>query len=89
MNVLDILTLLAYVALNMDIVFQILRVLKTKSSHDLSLIGLFIRFMAILVLLFKFITLIDMPLIIGQGLLTFTFGIYLFLGFYYVKRRRR
>jgi hypothetical protein len=38
-NSLDIFTVLSYIGLNIDIIFQIRRVYKTKSSRDLSLFG--------------------------------------------------
>jgi hypothetical protein len=34
MTILDLLTLLSYIALNVDILFQIQRIYQTKSSRD-------------------------------------------------------
>ena len=73
MALLDLLTLLSYVALNVDIMFQIRRICRTKSSRDLSLFGMSVRYAAILIILFKFISLSDVPLILGQGLIVLTF----------------
>lgn len=88
MPLLDILTILSYVALNIDIIFQILRIWRTKSSNDISLIGLTIRYVAVLVILFKFMSLSDLPLIIGQSLITVTITLYLLLAISYRMRRR-
>lgn len=87
MNLLDIFTIISYIALNVDIVFQIHRVYKTKSSRDLSLIGLSIRYVAILIILIKFISLDDLPLIIGQGLIAVTFTTYFIFAFYYFSNQ--
>ena len=87
MTPLDLLTVLSYIALNVDILFQIERIHKTKSSRDLSLIGMSIRYAAILVILIKFISLSDLPLIIGQALILLTYTTYLALAVYYLENR--
>jgi len=87
MTLLDLLTLLSYVALNVDILFQIRRIHQTKSSQDLSLAGMSIRYMAILIILTKFIDLSDLPLIIGQGLILLTYTTYFALALYYFPNR--
>ena len=87
MSLLDILTLLSYIALNADILFQIRRIYTTQSSHDLSLLGMSIRYAAILVILVKFVSLSDLPLIIGQGLITVTFTAYFSLAVYYFLKK--
>ena len=86
MTVLDLLTLLSYIALNVDIVFQIKRIYQTKSSRDLSLTGMSIRYAAILIIMIKFMNLSDAPLIIGQGLIVLTFSIYFALALYYFAK---
>ena len=83
MTLLDLLTLLSYIALNVDILLQIKRIFGTKSSRDLSLVGLSIRYAAILIILIKFISISDLPLIIGQGLIALTFTTYLALAVYF------
>jgi len=83
MSLLDLLTLLSYIALNVDILFQIRRIYYTKSSRDLSLFGMSVRYAAILIILFKFISLSDKPLIVGQGLIVLTFTTYFALAIYY------
>ncbi len=87
MALLDFLTLLSYIALNVDIVFQTRRIYRTKSSRDLSLFGMSVRYAAILIILFKFISLSDLPLIIGQGLIVLTFTTYFALALYYFANR--
>jgi len=89
MNTLDILTIASYLALNIDIVLQILRIYKTKSSRDISLTGLTIRYVSILVILYKFVSLGDLPLIIGQGFITITFSMYAALATLYFLRVSR
>lgn len=89
MALLDLLTLFSYVALNVDIVLQIKRIYYTKSSRDLSLFGMSVRYAAILIILIKFISISDLPLIIGQGLIVLTFTTYLVLALYYSANRNR
>ena len=89
MNFLDWLTLISYIALNADILFQIRRIYHTKSSRDLSLLGMTIRYAAILIILIKFISLNDTPLIIGQGLIAITFTAYFALVIMYFKHSKR
>lgn len=89
MNVLDFLTLLSYVALNIDIVLQIKRIYTTKSSEDLSLPGMTIRYLAILTLLIKLLGIGDITLIIGQGLIIVTFTIYFILALVYFRNRKK
>ncbi|MGD8422402.1 MAG: hypothetical protein PVJ46_12065 [Methyloceanibacter sp.] len=89
MALLDVLTLLSYIALNVDILFQIRRIYHTKSSRDLSLFGMSVRYAAILIILIKFITLSDVPLIIGQGLIVLTFTTYFALALYYFVARKQ
>jgi hypothetical protein len=87
MTVLDLLTVLSYIALNVDIIFQIGRIHKIKSSRDLSLVGMSIRYAAIFIILIKFVSLSDLPLIIGQGLILLTYTTYLALVVYYIANR--
>lgn len=89
MTFLDWLTLSSYLALNVDILFQIRRVYRTKSSEDLSLVGMTVRYVAIIIILVKFISLSDMPLIIGQGLIALTFTTYFVLACVYFLRKKR
>lgn len=89
MNLLDFLTIISYIALNVDILFQIKQIYKTKSSKDLSLIGLTVRYVAILVILIKFISISDITLIIGQGLMVVTFTTYFILAGYYFSNREK
>ncbi len=89
MDILDIFTILSYIGLNVDIIFQIRRIYKTKSSKDISLFGLSIRYGAIIVILLKFITTSDISLIIGQSLILTTFTAYFVLAFsYFVKEKK-
>lgn len=85
---LDWLTFLSYAALNVDILFQIRRIYHTKSSRDLSLAGMTIRYVAILIILIKFISIDDYPLILGQTLIVVTFSIYFVLAISYLRYRQ-
>lgn len=86
MNLLDILTIASYIALNVDVIFQIGKIHETKSCEDVSLIGLSIRYAAILIILIKFVTLSELPLILGQVLLTVTFTLYFALAIHYFAK---
>jgi uncharacterized protein with PQ loop repeat len=89
MKILDWLTLLSYIALNVDVVLQIRRIHRTKSSKDLSLLGMIIRYVAIVVILIKFVSLNDAPLIIGQGLIALTFTVYFIYAVLYFRHRKK
>lgn len=88
MNLLDIATLFSYIALNVDILLQIHQIVVTRSSHDLSLLGLSIRYAAILVIFVKFWSLGEWPLIVGQGLIMVTFTLYLALAVTYLRQEK-
>lgn len=82
------LTVVSYIALNIDVVLQALRIYRTKSSKDLSILGMTIRFLAIIIILIKFISLSSLSLVIGQGLIAITFSIYLILAILYFRHRK-
>ena len=83
MSILNTITLISYLALVTDVLFQIGKVYKTKSSKDLSLLGMSIRYVAILIIFIKFFSLSDLPLILGQGLIGAAFTAYFILAVYY------
>jgi uncharacterized protein with PQ loop repeat len=89
MNFLDWLTLAAYAAVNIDMVLQAKRIYRTKSSKDLSLVGMTIRYAAIIIVLFKFISLSSLSLIVGQSLTTLTFTVYFVLAVSYFRHRKK
>jgi len=88
MDVLDWLTLLSYIALNIDIVLQIKRIYRRKSSEDLSLLGMTIRYVAIIIIVIKFVAIRDIALIIGQCIAVVTFGTYFTLALVYFRHRK-
>lgn len=88
MDFLDWVTLMSYIALNIDIIFEMRRIYHTKSSRDLSITGMTIRFIAIMVILIKFISLGETSLIVGQGLIVFTFTTYFALAIMYFIHRK-
>lgn len=87
MNTIDLLTIISYIALVTDILFQVRQLYKTKASRDLSLLGMSIRYAAILVIFIKFFSLSDLPLMIGQGLIGLVFTAYFILAIYYRRAR--
>lgn len=86
MTLLNILTFTSYLALTADVLFQIHCVYKNKSADDVSIAGLGIRYTAILIILYKFYTLGEWPLLFGQMLLAIFFTLYLSLVIVYFKR---
>ncbi|HSW98497.1 MAG TPA: hypothetical protein VLF71_01535 [Candidatus Saccharimonadales bacterium] len=88
MDILDWLTLLSYIALNIDIVLQIRRIYRRKSSEDLSLAGMTIRYAAIIIIIIKFAALGDVSLIIGQSIAVVTFGTYFAMALIYFRHRK-
>ncbi len=88
MAILDLFTILSYIGLNIDIIFQIRRIYTTKSSRDISLVGLSVRYVAILIILIKFVSISDIALVIGQALILVTFTSYFALAiFYFLKSK--
>jgi uncharacterized protein with PQ loop repeat len=85
MTFLDIITFASYIALTADVLFQIHSIHHSKSAEDISLIGLSIRYLAIVIILYKFFTLADWSLFFGQVLLTVVFTLYMVLAVYYFR----
>ena len=83
MTILDLLTLLSFIALGVAIVLQMKRIYRTKSSHDRSLVGMGIRYAANAIILIKVIQISDPMLSLGQGLIVLTYTAYFALAFYY------
>jgi len=79
MNYLDIATFFSLVALNIDIVLQNLRVFRRKSSKDISIMGVIVRYIAIFVILLKYLSLNDQVLRIGQMVIAANVTVYLVL----------
>jgi len=78
-------TIIAFFALTIDLILQIIHIYKRKSSKDLSLKGCLIRLIAGLILLIKFIATNDIYLTIGQGVFVFSYIIYFIMLIYYRK----
>jgi len=89
MNLLDLLTLLSFIGLNIDVLLQARKIREVKSSEDISITGLMIRFVAIIIILYKLIRVGDLALILGQALLVITFTSYMVLVFSYLPKRRK
>lgn len=89
MNLLDLLTLLSFIGLNIDILLQAHKIRQVKSSEDISITGLMIRFVSIFVILYKLLCVGDIALILGQGLLVITFTSYMVLVFSYLPKKKQ
>lgn len=76
---LDYGTLVAFGAIAIDLVFQIHRVWKRKSSRDISLFGYTVRFIAAFILLSKYASLSDEYLITGQMIVVVLHTVYFWL----------
>lgn len=87
MNTVDSLTIVSLVAINIDILLQNIRVFQRKSSLDISLLGTTIRYLAIIILLAKYLTIHDTVLIIGQTVILVNVGAYTYLVVRYRKGR--
>ena len=87
MAILDLLTLISFIALGVAIVLQMRRIYRTKSSHDLSIVGLSIRYVANSVILIKVIQISDRPDVdLMSGVTRFNFTAYLAIAFYYREK---
>ena len=72
-------TVLAYIALSVDVIFQIHKIWVRKSSADVSIPGVVIRTTAIGVFLVKFTLLKDMIIIAGQSVFLLLMAVYIVL----------
>ena len=72
-------TLIAFLSFLIDNIIQINHIYKRKSSKDISIGGVLMRFAAALILLTKYVSIKDEYLIMGQSLFTITFAIYFIL----------
>lgn len=79
MNYLDLATMISLAALNVDIVLQNIRVFRRKSSRDVSLMGVIVRYIAIFVILMKYLSLNDWVLCMGQMVIAANVTVYLVL----------
>lgn len=79
MNWIDLLTYLAYMALVADMIIQSLRILRRRSSADISIAGTSIRGVAILIILYKLIRVNDVPILIGHLMTVVAFILYITL----------
>lgn len=79
MHFVDLAALFSLLALNVDIALQKRRVFLRRSSRDISIIGLLVRYAAIFVLLIKYVTLDDTILIAGQAIIALNVTLYVVL----------
>lgn len=81
-------TLLSYIAFSTDLLLQIARIYRRKSSSDVSWKGIVFRLSGSLIILIKFLTLKDTYLIVGQIIFTLTVVTYLVMAIYYRKPKK-
>lgn len=86
--ILNYTTLIAFIFFTVDLCFQIRRITVNRSATDISPIGLFIRFLASIVLLLKYIDVQDSFLIGGQILGTIAITTYFLLTLYYRSAKK-
>lgn len=89
MNLLDFLTLMSFIGLNIDVLLQAHKIRQVKSSEDISMSGLVVRFVAIFIILYKMLCVGDLALIVGQALLAITFTSYMILVFSYMPKTKK
>jgi hypothetical protein len=89
MNFIDWATFIAFIAFNVDLLFEIQKVMKTRDSKDVSLPGIFIRLSASTVLVLKFVYIKDDALIIGQGIFTAILLVYFVLLMKFKKKKKK
>lgn len=76
MTVIDYLTLVAYAALNIDVIAQTIHIFRRRSSLDISIYGVLLRFVAIAIIWLKLNQLGDIPVLIGHSFILITFVVY-------------
>ncbi|RJO59970.1 PQ-loop repeat-containing protein [candidate division WS5 bacterium] len=79
-------SILAYIAFSVDLLMQILKIHKRKSSDDVSPWGVGTRLVGSTALFVKFFTVQDPFLIIGQGLFSLTILAYLLTVVYFKSK---
>lgn len=85
--ILNYATIIAYIAFSLDVIFQIRRVYKRKSSLDVSWRGIGIRLIGSSVIFIKFLSVGDRALLIGQSIFVTVVVIYLIMAIYFSKLR--
>lgn len=79
---------LGYALFYVDLSFQIRRLLKTRSSRDVSTQGVAIRLAAAILFQLKYIAVADLPLIAGGLVYTILVAIYALLAFRYRNKSK-
>lgn len=88
MGAIDTLIIFSFIALNLDVLLQNIRVYKMHDSADVSRTGVILRLFAVSVLSFKFYMLDERLLFFGQSLLTVNVLVYLLLVIRYHFRKK-
>lgn len=89
MEIVNILVIISYIALNLDVLLQNYRVYQIRESVDISLTGVVMRLFAVAVLAFKFHLLSEWALYIGQTILAVNVAAYLLLVTRYRYKKKR
>lgn len=87
MSNIDIVVSLSFIFLNIDILLQNVKVYKRRSSQDIALPGTLIRYLAILIILYKYLTIKDSALIAGQLFILLNVSVYILLILKYRKKK--
>ena len=83
MTTIDYLTLAAYAALNIDVIAQTVHIFRRKSSLDISIYGVILRFVAITIIWLKLNQLGDISVLIGHSFVLITFTAYIIAIIYF------
>lgn len=89
MDVINILVVVSFVALNLDVLLQNYRLFEIRESVDISLSGVALRLLAVVILAAKFYMLDEGALFIGQTVLGLNVAVYLVLVTRYRYKKKR
>lgn len=89
MELINLLVVVSFVALNLDVLLQNYRLYQIRESVDISLSGVALRLFAVIILATKFYVLNENALFIGQSILSVNVSIYLILVTRYRYKKKR
>ena len=89
MELINLLVIVSFVALNLDVLLQNYRLYQINESVDISLYGVALRLFAVIVLATKFYLLDERALFVGQLILAGNVTVYLVLVTRYRNKKKR
>ena len=89
MELINLLVVVSFVALNLDVLLQNYRLYQIRESVDISLSGVALRLFAVIILAIKFNLLGEDALFVGQSILGVNVSIYLVLVTRYRYKKKR